>query len=89
MRVNCLDVLKAIAIIAVVLYHSGFATFGYLGVDVFLVISGYVTTKSLYSKLLNNRLIRGGTSTLNVQGLSGFFQLCWWPDLSVCYSAMY
>ena len=46
-RKSYLDVLKAIAIIAVVLYHSGFMTYGYLGVDVFLVISGFLTTLSL------------------------------------------
>lgn len=52
MRFRYLDVLKAIAIIAVVLYHSGFLTYGYLGVDLFLVIAGYLTTKSLCSKIL-------------------------------------
>ncbi len=42
-----LDALKAIAIIAVVLYHAGFLKYGYLGVDVFLVIAGFLTTRSL------------------------------------------
>ena len=46
-RKSYLDVLKAIAILAVVLYHSGFMTYGYWGVDIFLVISGYLTTLSL------------------------------------------
>lgn len=46
-RLAYLDVLKAIAIIAVVLYHSGFLKYGYLGVDVFLVVSGYLITRSL------------------------------------------
>ena len=50
MRVKYLDVLKAFAIIAVVLYHAGIMTYGYLGVDLFLVIAGYLTTKSLISK---------------------------------------
>ena len=54
MRLRYLDVLKAFAIIAVVLYHSGFMTFGYLGVDLFLVINGYLITKSLKSKVLDN-----------------------------------
>ena len=52
MRIKYIDVLKAFAIIAVVLYHTGFMTYGYLGVDLFLVISGYLTTRSLYSKVL-------------------------------------
>ncbi len=42
-----LDVLKALAVIAVVLYHLGFLEYGYLGVDIFLVIAGFLTTKSL------------------------------------------
>lgn len=54
MRLKYLDVLKAFAIIAVVLYHSGFFTFGYLGVDLFLVINGYLVTKSLNNKVLKN-----------------------------------
>ncbi len=52
MRVNSIDVLKAIAIIAVVLYHSGYMPFGYLGVDLFLVVCGYMTTKSLFRRHL-------------------------------------
>ena len=54
MRLNYIDVLKAFAIIAVVLYHSGFMTFGYLGVDLFLVINGYLITKSLSKRLYIN-----------------------------------
>ena len=46
-RYSYLDVLKAMAIIAVILYHSGFLKYGYLGVDVFLVIAGYLTTRSM------------------------------------------
>lgn len=59
MRVKYLDVLKAFAIIAVVLYHCGFLTYGYLGVDLFLVINGYLITKSLKDKILNNSVFWG------------------------------
>lgn len=52
MRIKYIDVLKAFAIMAVVLYHTGLMIYGYLGVDLFLVIAGYLTTKSLHSKLL-------------------------------------
>ena len=52
MRVNSIDVLKAFAIIAVVLYHLGYIPYGYLGVDLFLVISGFFTTKSLLHRNL-------------------------------------
>ena len=51
-RIAYIDVLKALAIIAVVLYHTGLMTYGYLGVDLFLVIAGYMTTKSLYNKVI-------------------------------------
>lgn len=41
-----IDGLRAVAIVPVVLYHSGIALFsgGYVGVDVFFVISGYLIT---------------------------------------------
>lgn len=49
MRLDYLDVMKAMAIIAVVLYHTGYMTYGYLGVDVFLVINGYLLAKGFSS----------------------------------------
>ena len=52
-RIQYLDVLKAVAILSVLLYHSGYLPYGYLGVDIFLVIAGYLTTKSLLRKDLN------------------------------------
>ena len=54
-RLTYLDVLKAIAIIAVVLYHLGLLPFGYLGVDVFLVVGGFLATKSLLKRSDNGR----------------------------------
>ena len=56
MRVQYYDVLKAIAIIAVVLYHLGACEYGYLGVDIFLVIAGYFTSKSIDKQIVS----RGG-----------------------------
>src|SRR5260370_16601450 len=44
-----IDGLRALAVIAVVLFHSGIPGFdgGYVGVDVFCVISGYLITQLL------------------------------------------
>lgn len=60
MRIKYIDVLKAFAIIAVVLYHTGLMTFGYLGVDLFLVINGFLITKSLNNKVLLTNDVKGG-----------------------------
>ena len=60
--------LKGIAILGVVFYHANLFSYGYLGVDIFLVIAGYFTTKSIvnqynngnfsYWGFLKNRLVR-------------------------------
>ena len=51
-----IDGLRAIAIIPVVFFHGGFSLVsgGFVGVDVFFVISGYLITLFLYSSLSNN-----------------------------------
>ena len=59
MRNNYFDVLKAVAIIAVVLYHFGISEYGYLGVDIFLVIAGYFTSKSI-----DNQIVSGGVFSI-------------------------
>lgn len=74
MRKKYIDVLKAVAIFAVVFYHSGFLSFGYLGVDLFLVINGYLVTKSLENKLWANKKLK---CTREVQEENDCFKMGW------------
>ena len=49
--------LRALAVISVILFHAGFELFsgGFIGVDVFFVISGYLITTILIEDIENNR----------------------------------
>jgi peptidoglycan/LPS O-acetylase OafA/YrhL len=52
-----IDGLRAVAVLPVILYHSGSQIFkgGYLGVDIFFVISGFLITSILANDLANNK----------------------------------
>ena len=50
-----LDLLKGLAIIAVVLYHAGWCNSGYLGVDVFLVINGYLVVPKVMNEIASGQ----------------------------------
>lgn len=52
-RIRCIDYLKTIAIIGVFLFHAGLIDNGYLGVEVFFVISGFLFIKGIRKELEN------------------------------------
>ena len=51
-----IDGLRAVAVIPVVFFHAGLELFsgGFVGVDVFFVISGYLITTIILKELENN-----------------------------------
>ncbi|MEP2595770.1 MAG: acyltransferase family protein [Hyphomicrobiales bacterium] len=52
-----IDGLRALAVVPVILFHAGFELFsgGFVGVDVFFVISGYLITTILITDIENNQ----------------------------------
>ncbi len=52
-----IDGLRALAIIPVILFHADFELFkkGFLGVDIFFVISGYLITTLIIKDLINKK----------------------------------
>ncbi|MDA9093856.1 acyltransferase [Methylophilaceae bacterium] len=57
-----IDGLRALAVLPVILFHAGFATFsgGFVGVDIFFVISGYLITT-----IIVDEMSKGSFSLLN------------------------
>ena len=52
-----IDGLRAVALLPVIFFHAGFELFsgGFVGVDVFFVVSGYLITSILLSQMDNGR----------------------------------
>ena len=57
-----IDGLRAVAVLAVVFYHGGLRTFsgGFVGVDVFFVISGYLITSIVWGQLQRGKFSIAG-----------------------------
>ena len=57
-----IDGLRAVAVLSVVFYHAGLPTFGggFVGVDVFFVISGYLITSIIWGQLGRGSFSIGG-----------------------------
>lgn len=54
---NDIDGLRAYSVIAVIIFHLGFLPNGYLGVDVFFVISGFLITSIIYKDFVNEKIL--------------------------------
>lgn len=52
-----IDGLRAMAVLSVIMFHlnNDWLTGGFIGVDIFFVISGYLITKNIYSEMINNQ----------------------------------
>ena len=56
-----IDGLRALAVLPVIFFHAGFKSFegGFVGVDIFFVISGYLITKLILEDVYNNKFNLG------------------------------
>jgi peptidoglycan/LPS O-acetylase OafA/YrhL len=58
MRIPQIQALRAFAALLVVIYHAGITSGGYIGVDIFYVISGYLITGLLLRELENSGTLK-------------------------------
>jgi peptidoglycan/LPS O-acetylase OafA/YrhL len=83
-----IDGLRAIAVLSVVLYHFGVKTFsgGFIGVDVFFVISGFLITRLILDAVGNDKFTYGNFYLRRVRRLlpavlftiAASFAMGWW-----------
>lgn len=89
-----IDGLRALAILPVVLFHCGFSRLapgGFVGVDVFFVISGYLITRIVYTDISN-----GNYSILDFYkrrilrifpALLAVFMFCWMAAIALFFKS--
>lgn len=85
-----IDGLRSVAVMVVVLFHAGFSSFsgGYVGVDVFFVISGFLITRLLVNEVERNSKVDFGRFYLRrARRLlpAMFFTLAWTSVLAVWF----
>ena len=76
-----LDGLRAVAVYLVVLFHAGSERFsgGFVGVDVFFVLSGFLVTQLLLRDLAAVGVVRfGGSMRGGSGGCCRRRSWCWW-----------
>ena len=80
-----IDTLRAISVISVIIFHLDQTLFpnGYLGVDLFFVISGYVITKSILKGLNNNQFSFLTFISKESKNISSFFS-CITYNIYIC-----
>lgn len=52
---NDIDGIRALSVLSVILFHLGYLKNGYLGVDVFFVISGFLITGIVFDEVVNEK----------------------------------
>jgi hypothetical protein len=79
-----IDGLRAVAVIAVVIFHAAprFLAGGFVGVDIFFVISGYLITTIIYEKLQRIPSVLRIFITGESGESSRRWRSCWSPVLS-------
>jgi len=85
-----LDGMRAIAVVSVILFHAGFpsVTGGYVGVDVFFVLSGYLICGQTYLRLQEGRYSALEFFARRIRRLSSAYFACFLVTALVGYGLL-